>query len=182
MTTAATLWFYHQSGETLSLFASLHHHIMIEFCFASYICFFLFPSQSFQMQISCCVQIRFSLLLLTLLLCISMRSDCIVMLRRLQNAHFHLWLSLCGQSRNRLTTVWPLFISTQTHTVYNLTHPSLTYRWTCFSLSSSSRWLCGFLHIYWLFCDKWLVLSLKKLKNAKTKRNKIKIIFTRNIQ
>lgn len=40
----------------------------------------------------------------TPLLCISMRSDCIVMLCRLQNSHFHLRLSLCSHSTDTLTT------------------------------------------------------------------------------
>lgn len=84
-----------QPGKRLTLgqFAWLYN-VITGICFTSYILFQ--ESVSFQMQISCWVHIRFPLLLLTLLLCISIRSDCIVMLPGLQNTHFHLRLSICG--------------------------------------------------------------------------------------
>lgn len=157
MAVTAILWFYHLSGETLTfgLFASLYTDTAL-LCFI-YLCLplplcVLQQSEIFQMQMTCCVQIRsLPLLLLTLLLCISMRSDCIVMLHRLQNTHFHLWLSLCGQSRDRLTTAWPLSISLQAHVVYT----SRTYWWSCLSFSSS-RWFivdfCKFTDFNVLHC------------------------------
>lgn len=99
-----------QSGEifTVSLFASPSNDIdVLSFMSLPLPLCVLQQADSFHMQTSCCVQIRFSLLLLTLLLCISMRSDCIVMLCRLQNTHFHLWLFLCSQSRDRFVrAVW----------------------------------------------------------------------------
>lgn len=69
------------------------------------------------------------LLLLTLLLCISMRSVCIVMLRRLQNTHFHLWLPLCPQSRDRLTEVSGVGVGQSCNTVLDsLVTSSVTTR------------------------------------------------------
>lgn len=84
---------------------SLHPHVTVELCFLSWSGVFLFPSvsRSRLRAFTCRLPDQVSLLLPTLLLCISMRSDCIVMLHRLQNTHFHLWLSLCGQSKDRLT-------------------------------------------------------------------------------
>lgn len=89
----------------LSFFTLSHNEVLLPFICSMHLSLPLWvlqQSESFHLLISCYVQIRSSLLLLTLLLCISMRSDCIVMLHRLQNTHFHLWLSLCGQSRDRL--------------------------------------------------------------------------------
>lgn len=84
---------------------SLHPHVTVELCFLSWSGVFLFlsVSRSRLRAFTCRLPDQVSLLLPTLLLCISMRSDCIVMLHRLQNTHFHLWLSLCGQSKDRLT-------------------------------------------------------------------------------
>lgn len=94
-------------GKTSTAFLCI---IKIKLCFLFiYVCAFLSPSVScssltaFTCRLPVVFRSGFPSCCRLLLLCIRMRSDCIVMLHRLQNTHFHLWLCFCGQRRERLT-------------------------------------------------------------------------------